>query len=219
MQLRSIADWTPTKSSIGYAAKALTAAAIAIGSLGVATAVAQPARVPAGNERAGAADGQQVDFRKSAQLSGPEQLSEADKSLGKLEAGASGIRKQLEQARKEKDVVKVLCLDDKLSQADVATRSGRERRASLQAAVTSRNAELANHEFTVLQVLRQRGEQVVAEANQCIGEEAAYTGESKVVVTIDPDVSRSEEGRIPPMEGPISYGGIVAPPQCVSCTR
>ena len=130
-----------------------------------------------------------------------------------LEAAGTGVRKQLEEARRQRDVVKTLRLNDKLSQIDVAIRSARDRRSQLQSAVTRNDAELGNHEFTILTVLRQRSEQLVAEANQCIGEEAAFVGDTRVSTTIDP--------AIPPDETPYPSTDptvVVVPPQCTSCT-
>jgi hypothetical protein len=130
-----------------------------------------------------------------------------------MEQAAAGVRKMLEEARKQRDVVKTLCLNDKLSQVDVAIRSGRDRRTQLTAAVGRNDAELANHEFTILTVLRQRSEQLVAEANQCIGEEAAFVGDTRTKVTIDPS--------IPPDETPYPSNDpslVLTPPPCTSCT-
>ena len=97
--------------------------------------------------------------------------------------------------------------------ATVAIRSGRDRRTQLTAAVGRKDAELANHEFTILTVLRQRSEQLVAEANQCIGEEAAFVGDTRTKVTIDPS--------IPPDETPYPSNDpslVLSPPPCTSCT-
>jgi hypothetical protein len=162
-------------------------------------------------------DGQgQVDVSKRAQLTPEQQVAESDVALGKMERASSGIRRQLEQARKDRDVVKTLCLDDKLSQIDVAIRSARERKNALVAAVSRKDSELANHEFVILMVLRQRGDQLVAEANQCIGEEASYLEKTKVTTTVDPGISQGDEGTYPP---PALPGFILEPPSCVSCAR
>jgi hypothetical protein len=155
----------------------------------------------------------QVGFQRKTSLTPDEQLAESAKHLGRMEQAAAGVRKMLEEARKQRDVVKTLCLNDKLSQVDVAIRSGRDRRTQLTAAVGRKDAELANHEFTILTVLRQRSEQLVAEANQCIGEEAAFVGDTRTKVTIDPS--------IPPDETPYPSNDptlVLAPPPCTSCT-
>ena len=154
-----------------------------------------------------------VGFQRKTSLTPQEQLAESAKHLGRMEQAAAGVRKMLEEARKQRDVVKTLCLNDKLSQVDVAIRSGRDRRAQLSSAVGRGDAELSNHEFTILTVLRQRSEQLVAEANQCIGEEAAFVGDTRTKVTIDPS--------IPPDETPYPSNDpslVLAPPPCTSCT-
>src|SRR4051794_15540951 len=108
----------------------------------------------------------QVNFQAKTSLSPAEQLSESGKHLTRMEGVGVGVRKMLEEARRQRDVVKTLCLNDKLSQVDVAIRSARERRQQLEAAAKRNDVELSGHEFTILTVLRQRSEQLVAEANQ-----------------------------------------------------
>jgi hypothetical protein len=120
----------------------------------------------------------------------------------------------LEEARKARDVVKTLCLNDKLSQIDVAIRSARDRRGQLQAAVGRNDTELSSHEFTILTVLRQRVEQLVAEANQCIGEEAAFVGDTRTRVFVDPGIAPNDTP-YPPTDPSLV---ITQPPQCTSCT-
>jgi hypothetical protein len=179
---------------------------------------AQPgAAGTAGTAGAGAsATGDQsgtVGFQRKTSLTPQEQLAESAKHLGRMEQSAGGIRKMLEEARKQRDVVKTLCLNDKLSQIDVAIRSGRDRRTALQAAVNRNDAELSNHEFTIVTVLRQRSEQLVAEANQCIGEEAAFVGDTRTSVIIDPSIP-PDETPYPPTDPTL----VIGPPPCTSCT-
>lgn len=154
-----------------------------------------------------------VGFQRKTSLTPQEQLAESAKHLGRMEQAAGGVRKMLEEARKQRDVVKTLCLNDKLSQIDVAIRSGRDRRTQLQAAVNRNDSELSNHEFTILTVLRQRSEQLVAEANQCIGEEAAFVGDTRTKVTIDPSIP-PDETPYPPTDPTL----VIGPPPCTSCT-
>nr|HMR06911.1 hypothetical protein [Polyangiaceae bacterium] len=101
---------------------------------------------------------------------------------------SGAIRRMLSEAREKRDVVKVLCLDDKLNQADVATRSARDRQPNMDAAVTSKDKDQGKHEFTVIQTLRERVKSLVAEANQCIGEETGFVGDTEVTTDIDPTI-------------------------------
>lgn len=119
----------------------------------------------------------------------PEQMQkQANGYLPEMEQGAGFVRKQLAEARQARDVVKVLCLNDKLNQVDVAIRSARDRMPNLKVAVDRKDDDQARHEFTVIQVLRDRVRSLVAEANQCIGEETGFVGESEVTVDIDPTI-------------------------------
>ncbi len=180
----------------------------------VASANAQPSqatRTPSTGDPNGPSG--TVGFQRKTSLTPQEQLAESAKHVGRMEQAAGGVRRMLEDARKQRDVVKTLCLNDKLSQVDVAIRSGRDRRSQLEAAVQRNDAELASHEFTILTVLRQRVEQLVAEANQCIGEEAAFVGDSRARVTIDPSIPE-DETPYPTPNQPV----LVTPPPCTSCT-
>jgi len=144
----------------------------------------------------------QVGFERHPQLSPQEELAQAEAILSRIDTAAGAVRRQLEVARAARDVVKTLCLNDKLSQIDVANRSARDRQSALQAAVQRSDAELANHEFTILTVLRQRVEQLTAEANQCIGEEMTFLGKTEVAVQIDTNLPDTDTTQFPPAEGP-----------------
>jgi hypothetical protein len=134
----------------------------------------------------------QVGFERRVQLSPQDQLSEANTAITRMEQASATVRRQLEQARASRDVVKTLCLNDKLSQIDVTTRSARDRQAQLQSAVTRNDVEGANHHFSILRAHRQHAEQVSAEANQCIGEEIAFVGQTQVTTEIEPGLPGDE---------------------------
>jgi Spy/CpxP family protein refolding chaperone len=150
----------------------------------------------------------QVGFQRPAQLSPQQELAEADVSIARMEQGSTTVSKMLEQARTARDVVKTLCLNDKLSQIDVAIRSAKDRRSALQVAAGRNDQELSNHEFTILTVLRQRGDQLIAEANQCIGEEAAFIGATNVSTTIDNTLPPTDDTQYPPSDNTV----VSAPP-------
>lgn len=185
--------------------------ALALVAYAAAPASAQPGPAT-GNGTAPTSAATSASERKT-QLTPQEQLEEGKKHIARMEQSAGSIRKMLSQARKDRDVVKTLCLNDKLSQADVAVRSGRERSSQLQAAVARNDAELAGHEFTILTVLRQRSEQIATEANQCVGEESAFVGDTQVSMTVSPTIP-PDEAAYPQEPDP----SLVAPPPCTSCT-
>jgi len=192
MRLRPVLKW-------------MTTGALVMGVAGSATAQAPPAGA---GTSGGAATDAQVGFQRRPTLSPQEQLVQGDASLARMEQASGVVRRQLEQARAQRDVVKTLCLNDKLNQIDVAVRSARDRKAALQAAVTRNDTELSNHEFTILTVLRQRAEQLTAEANQCIGEEVAFVGQTQVITQVDPTLPGDDNTQYPPTDPTL----VSAPP-------
>ncbi len=183
---------------------AVTAFALLLGH-GIAAAQARGESPAAPDATAG--------LTRQVNLSPAEELTQSEAFLVKMDSSRTAVRRQLETARAQRDVVKTLCLNDKLNQLDVALRSARERRQSLEAAAQRADADLSTHEFTILRVLRDRTDQLTAEANQCIGQEAGFVGDSAVTSTVDPT--------IPPDPGKWEAPGgdvVVEPPNCVSCT-
>lgn len=88
----------------------------------------------------------------------------------------------LDEARREADMIRVTCLNDKLTQANANLRTAQNRLASLQKAT---DQEQRNHEFTVLSVLGQKFQVLEQQANQCVGQDMYETGPTKVVTEID----------------------------------
>jgi hypothetical protein len=162
-------------------------AAVVVGVLGIATAQTGTPAAPAA----------EVGAQRDVNLTIPEMTAQGDNRLARIEQGAAAVRAQLTVAREQRDVVKVLCLNDKLNQIDVASRSARDRVAALKAAAARNDLDLCRHEFTVTQVLGDRVQALVGEANQCIGEETGYYPETKVSVTIDPSIPELDPSNPP----------------------
>jgi hypothetical protein len=129
-----------------------------------------------------------VQTEREVDLSPDQQLVNAKVFMTKMDQGATTVRTMLEQAQAARDVVKAMCLKDKLMQIEVAKRSGRDRVLTLQSAVDAKDKDRSRHEFMIMQVLRDRVEQLVKEANQCIGEELGFIGESQVTLQVNPDI-------------------------------
>ena len=161
----------------------------------------------------------QMPFTGQPQLSPQEQLAQADVMVTRMQQASSNARVMLELARKDRDVIKILCLNEKLSELDAAVRTGKERRAVLQGAVDRQDATLASHEFTVMSIVKQRSDQASAEASQCVGKnDATVAGaQGTVQTTIDPNILANPTGddtRFPDTDMP--QPGLSDPPQAVS---
>jgi hypothetical protein len=83
----------------------------------------------------------------------------------------------------------------------------------LRAAVGRKDGDRSKHEFTVIQVLHDRVRALLAEANQCIGEETGFVGDSQITVDIDPSIPSDDPSDYP--DDPI----ISNPPIISSPTR
>jgi hypothetical protein len=152
------------------------------------------------------------DISKQAELSIPEQVAQSDTMLARMESIRNSVRRDLEEARQQRDVVKTLCLNDKLNQLDVAVRSATERKRALKLAADRGDKELTSHEFTILSVLSQRAEQLDGEAKQCIGKEVGFVGESSTKGTVDPGMPNDDVTAVPDLS-------ITVPPACASCVQ
>ena len=104
---------------------------------------------------------------------------------------------QLAEAKKKKDVVKALCLDDKVKQMKLATDTAKDRVVDLTSSVSQNDPDRSRHEFTVIQVLRERVQTLLAEAQQCIGEETGFIGNTDVVVDVDPALPDADPSDFP----------------------
>ena len=121
-----------------------------------------------------------------------EKLARARAVLAQMDGASQSISRMLRDARRVNDVVKTLCLDDKLTQKDVAKRSVQDRVERLEAAVSSGNGDRIEHDFAVVSALTERGSALNAEAQQCIGEEKGYVGGSTLEVTSDPTLPQND---------------------------
>lgn len=126
-----------------------------------------------------------------------EKLARAKVVLAQMDGASQSISRMLRDARRVNDVVKTLCLDDKLTQMDVAKRSVQDRVESLEAAVSSGNSDRIEHDFAVVSALTERGSALNAEAQQCIGEEKGYVGGSTLEVTTDPTIPQNDTSVLP----------------------
>lgn len=130
----------------------------------------------------------------AVELSPAERVQSGKGFVDAIERSAQSIQRQLQSARKDRDVVRVLCLNDKLNQVDVALRSARDRLSALSAAVERSDADRSRHEYTVLEVLDDRVRTLVNESSQCIGEEAGFIDDAEVSVSIDPNLPDNDSG-------------------------
>ena len=87
--------------------------------------------------------------------------------LSEIQIDARVVQRLLAKKRAEKDVVWVVCLDQKLVQIDDALGSARDARNGLSEADEHGDLSLAEHQKTILGVLRQRADRLREEGMRC----------------------------------------------------
>lgn len=134
-----------------------------------------------------------------AQLSGADQLREANAVVEAMNTQRRQVSDMLDRARQERDIIKVNCLNDKLTQIDVTLRSAREHQELLQTAVSINNDGQRNHEFQLMTIFRQRAGALEAEARECIGEDTGtFDRDTRNTISIDPNIAEQDTTTLTP---------------------
>lgn len=143
--------------------------------------------------------GGEVRTQHVAQLSGPDQLRETGTVIDSITNARRTVSDLLDRARQENDIIKVGCLNDKLTQIDVTLRSAREHQELLQSAVSINNDGQRNHEFQLINIYRGRAQTLTEEARQCLGEDTGtFDQSSRVSVVVNPDIAEQDTTTLTP---------------------
>jgi hypothetical protein len=118
-------------------------------------------------------------------LSPAELRSLTDSYVEGIKATRASLGTLHEKAKNQKDVVKTLCLDDKVGQVKTALDTATDRRGSLREALENGGTERAKHEFTLIAVLTERVGALTDEANQCIGEDATFSEDEESTLDLE----------------------------------
>ncbi len=102
------------------------------------------------------------------------------------------VQKLLDVARREKDTLKITCLDDKLTQIRVNLRGIEKRVSSHQSAIDGGNAMIANQEFSIIKLYFSRIFGLMAEADNCVGDTELVFGETETTITVDDDITNDD---------------------------
>jgi hypothetical protein len=105
-----------------------------------------------------------------------------------------------DQAKREKDIIRLNCVTDKVVQVRVNMSIAEQSMASLQEAVTRADEGERTHEFTRLTIVNQKVQVLGAEAENCIGEDLSFVGATKVDIEIDPNIPQYDPTQ-PPAPG------------------
>ena len=122
---------------------------------------------------------------RKTRLTAEEQLVEAQRRLDRMRGAATLVRKRLQRARRDRDLVVSACLTEKLTQLNVTARAAEARATALRGALARSDAATAEREFTALGKLAEHSEDVDLEAKQCSSIELSLADTTAVKVTVD----------------------------------
>lgn len=146
-------------------------------------------------------------------LSDSEKVEKASEYVAKMKAAMKAVLTRVEDARNEKDVVKLNCVNEKLTQVKGLLKVAEQADVALSEAV-ARKDEAADTEFQKITMARSKIEALRGEADQCIGQ-LAYVVDSETSVEVQQpdnlaglDVTR----RQPPPEPVVTPPVVRRPP-------
>jgi hypothetical protein len=132
-----------------------------------------------------------------AALTPAEQVQQADKIGRRATQLGERLTRMLDEARREKDILRANCVNRKLTEVNANARNVEQRAKRLKDADASGDAAGRSHEYTVLTVLSAKLESLSQEASQCLGESLYEPSASQVVTTVPVDAPTIDPSVVP----------------------
>lgn len=119
---------------------------------------------------------------KAAGLTDAQKLEKSAENLERMKASLRNVLSRVEEARAEKDVVKLNCVNEKLTQVKGLIKVAEQADISLHEALTSKDPS-ADSEFTKIGIAKSKVDALKGDADQCIGQ-LAYIVDEKTTVEV-----------------------------------
>ncbi len=129
-----------------------------------------------------------IDFGQASKLSDAEKIEKATTYLEEMKGVLGAVLDLLRDARQEKDVIKLNCINEKLTSIKGLIRISEQADITLQEAVAKGERDTATHEFHKIAISHQKVKILKTEAEQCVGELAFAVGKTTVEVEVDKDM-------------------------------
>jgi len=158
------------------------------------TVFAQPSSPVGGGASASSAGGPEVDISvgQKPTLTVDEMISQSrqyQQSMGQVLQRVQALQ---ETARKQKDIIKLNCVSDKLVQTKVNVSIADQAMTALQENIAKADEGGRTHEFTRLTIINQKVLVLGAEAENCIGEDLTFVGATRIDVDVDPNIPKDD---------------------------
>ena len=117
----------------------------------------------------------------ASRVADPDKVRVSAEALVKMRTALKDVLSKLEEARNSKDVVKLNCVNEKLTQMKGLLRISEQSDIQLQESVAKKETATSEHEYTKVTIARGKVEQLRAEAEECIGQLAFRTDENQSI--------------------------------------
>ncbi len=161
-----------------------------VGGFLLASALSAAAQDAAGKQSPGVED--QASPLADKGLSRKKQFERAKSYMQKMQSSVRRDQKKREIAIQQKDLIKLNCLNEKLSQGQGHLKEAEQSLSALAEAIGRDDSAERTHEFSRLRIFYQKVLVLSAEAENCAGEENGYVGPSQIEVEVDPSVPQGD---------------------------
>jgi hypothetical protein len=131
-----------------------------------------------GNDNARAAATSVSNPIENADVPDAEKVRLSSQSITQMRTSLRDALQRLEEARSTRDVVKLNCVNEKLTRIKGLLRISEQSDVQLQESAAKKEAEVAKQEFVKISIASQKVDQLHAEIEQCIGQLAFRTDEN-----------------------------------------
>jgi hypothetical protein len=161
------------------------------------TVFAQGAPGPAATAGAGQVD---LSVKQKPMLTPDEMVAQGKEYFRAMNDVLKRVQSLQDQSKRQKDIIRLNCVTDKLVQVKVNLNISEQSMAGLQESISRADEGGRTHEFTRLTIINQKVLVLGAEAENCIGEDLSFVGATRVDVDVDPNIPQTDPTQ-PPAPG------------------
>jgi len=158
----------------------LILASTLVGQAVLAQPVAQPP--PVAPLPGGAPQDAEISARRRPSLSPQEMITQAVDYRDRMDKMSKQVQGLVEQARKEKDVIRLNCVTDKLAQLKANISIVDRSMQDLRDAINRHDDGESGHQYNKIAIVHSKVQVLGAEAQACVGQDLAFVGATQVDV-------------------------------------
>jgi hypothetical protein len=142
---------------------------------------------PAADSKVSTSSSTSANFEGATKLSDTQKLEQATTFVSDMKEVLGHVFELLRVARREKDIIKINCVNEKLTNIKGLIRISEQADVTMQEALVKGEKDTATHEFHKISISHQKIRILRTEAEQCVGELAFAVGKTTVEVEKDPN--------------------------------